>query len=226
MTMRAWVKVPSRWIEEGGLQSFQWGREGGSSQTAALMVYIAIAHRSAPEDASAMLSYDMLTAATHLSRTKVADGLDVLEQRDLIERGHAGRSTYQLTGYDPKRGWAMLPARPLYAGNGISAFQDFHLRKKSELDALKAYLAFAARRDTEANRAHITYEQLSAYAAIPERRIKAALSILMHNNLVVVEQSDRKAGEPGVAHAYRLTHLQPRRHAGTTGRAGLPLEDA
>jgi hypothetical protein len=156
----------------------------------------------------------------------VANGLDVLEARKLILRAPAGRSTFQLTNYNPKRDWAMLPARQLYSGDGISAFQDFHLRKKSELDALKTYLAFAARRDTGANKAYITYDQLSRYAAIPEGRIKAALSVLIHNNLVVVEQSERKAGGPGVAHAYRLTHLLPRRHVGTTGRAGIAFDDS
>ncbi len=222
--MRNWVKLPSGWIEQGGLRAFQWGREGGSAQSASLMVLLAIAHRAADKTGVAHLTYDELQWATHLSRTKVAEGLDVLEQRDLILRKVEGRSTVQLSGYDPTAGWAMLPARKLYSGDGIMAFADFHLRKKAELDALKAYLAFAARRDRNENRAFITHEQLHDYAGIPDGRIKSAISLLVVNHLVVVEQVERTGGV-GVSHSYRLNHLAPTRHLGTTGRAGMPTVD-
>lgn len=223
--MRSWVKLPSAWIEKGGLRSFMWGKQGGSEQTAALMVLLAIAHRAADATGVAHLTYDELHWATHLSRTKLADGLDVLEARELVQRKAAGRSSFLLSGYDPKRNWAMLPARPLYSADGMAAFADFHLRRKVELDALKAYLAFAARRDREQNRAYMTYEQLQGYAGIPEARIKPAISLLIVNNLVVVEQVER-AGGVGVSHSYRLTSLASNRHLGNTGRAGMPFSEA
>jgi len=34
--MRKWVKLPSRWIENGGLKKFLW-KNGGSDNTAAPM---------------------------------------------------------------------------------------------------------------------------------------------------------------------------------------------
>lgn len=223
-TMRSWVKLPSGWLEQGGLEEFTWGKQGGSGQAAALMVLLAVAHRAADETGIARLPYDELQWATHLSRTKIAEGLDILAERDLIVRGPQGRSTLQLSGYDPKQGWAMLPARRLYSSDGITAFSDFHLRRKVELDALKSYLAFAARRDRDFNRAFMTYEKLHDYAGIPEARIKAAISLLVVNNLVVVEQMERSGGF-GTSHAYRLSHLQTRRHMGTTGRADTPFAD-
>ena len=219
MNRRPWVKLPARWIEDGGLKQFQWGKQGGSTQTAALMVLMTIAHHGSLHEGLAQLTYDQLTWATHLSRTKVADGLDVLEQRNLVLRAPAGRSSYQLVDYEAKRGWAMIPAQKLYSADGIRAFADFHLRKRSELDALKAYLAFAARRDRKFNRAHITYEQLSDYAGIPEARIKTALSLLIHAELIVVDQKEREPGEFGMSHAYRLRYLLSGTHQGTTGRA-------
>ena len=208
--MRSWVKLPSAWIENGGLRNFMWGREGGSTQTAALMVLMAVAHHADDASGVARLTYDDLQWATHLSRTKIADGLDVLEDRKLVLRQAEGRSSFQLTGYDPKKGWAMLPARRLYTSDGISAFSDFHLRRKVELDALKAYLAFAARRDREHNRAYITHEQLNEYSGIPDGRIKAAISLLIVNQLVVVEQVERSGGI-GVSHSYRLPQLWQQR---------------
>lgn len=216
--MRQWVKLPSRWIEEGGLANFEWGREGGSSQTAALMVLLAIAHHTSLEDGTARLTYDTLQWATHLSRTKIADGLDILADRDLLVRAPAGRSTFQLANYNPKRGWSMIPAKKLYTSQGIAAFSDFSLRKKTELDALKAYLSFAARRDSKFNRAHITYKQLEKYAGISQARIKAAISLLLVNELIVVDQKEREGEEFGMSFAYRLKHLSPRIHQGTTDR--------
>ncbi|PYF06270.1 hypothetical protein C8J30_1324 [Rhodobacter viridis] len=221
--MRSWVKLPSGWLERRELRAFAWGKQGGSAQTAALMVLLAIAHRAADDTGIARLPYDELQWATHLSRTKIADGLDVLAARQLILREPHGRSTFQLSNYDPTQGWAMLPAQRLYSSDGISAFSDFYLRRKVELDALKAYFAFAARRDRDQNRAYMTYPQLNEYTGIPEARIKAAISFLVVNNLIVVEQIERSGF--GVSHAYRLTHLQPRRHLGTTEHVALPLAD-
>uniref|UniRef100_A4X0S9 Uncharacterized protein n=1 Tax=Cereibacter sphaeroides (strain ATCC 17025 / ATH 2.4.3) TaxID=349102 RepID=A4X0S9_CERS5 len=215
---RNWVKLPTGWIAAGGLKAFAWGKEGGSNQTAALMVLLAIAHRADDENGLVRLPYDELQWATHLSRQKVADGLDVLGSRKIILRGSQGRSTLQLASYDPKQGWAMLPASRLYSSDGIIAFADFHLRKKVELDALKAYLAFVARRDREQNRAFITYEQIHDYAGIPEGRIKPAISLLVVQGLVVVEHMERSGGL-GSSHGYRLSYLHTRNHMGTNGRA-------
>lgn len=220
MNMRKWVKLPSAWMEEGGLSRFKWRAETGASETAALMVLMAIAHRADLADGLARTTYDELTTATGISRTKVSDGLDVLEKRDLVIREPDGRSTYQLTNYGEGHVWAALPAKPLYDRNGaMPMFDDFHLRKAAELDAVKIYLAFAARRDTSQNVARITYDQISNYAGIHLGKIKKALGVLNINGLVTVESYERMDGLPGASHGYRLAHLFPRLHAGTTGRA-------
>lgn len=218
--VRSWVKLPTAWISAGGLKEFSWGKVGGSTQAAGLMVLLAVAHRADAETGLARLSYDELQWATHLSRTKIADGLDVLAKRKLILREPEGRSTLQLTNYDPNQGWAMLPASPLYSADGIAAFAHFHLRKMAELDALKAYLSFVARRDRNRNRAFITYEQLHDLSGIPEGRIKAAISLLVVHNLVVVEHMERSNGW-GMSHGYRLSSLQTRNHMGTNGRGDI-----
>lgn len=158
--------------------------------------------------------------ATHLSGTKIADGLDILDERSLIVREPEGRSTFQLTEYDRGQGgWCMIPAKALYSkSNGIRAFADFHLRRRAELDGLKAYLAFAARRDRKDNRAHMTYEQIEDYTGISGGNIKAATSLLVINNLVVVDQRESSAHDRGMSFSYRLTHLEPRKHQGTLER--------
>lgn len=224
MKLRDWVKLPSGWIETGGLKAYQW-KKGGSGYTAALMLLLAIAHHAREEDGIARLPYDDLERVTQMSRTKIAEGLRYLESMGQIVRNPEGQSTYQLAGYDKVRGWAMLPARGLYLAERMKGFSGFHLRQRSELDALKAYLAFAARRDRDYNVAFITYEKLHDYAGIPEGRITAAISLLVVANLVTVEQHQSRADPSRIAHAYRLAHLYPRQHQGTIGRAGLILSD-
>ncbi|MCF7701497.1 hypothetical protein GLR48_19675 [Loktanella sp. M215] len=183
------------------------------------MVLMAIAHRADLEEGIARATYNDLFAATGVSRTKIADGLEILAARNLVIREANGRSTFQLTNYGKGRPWAALPAKPLYDGNGaMPMFEDFYLRKVAELDAVKIYLALAARRDTKQNVTRITYDQISDYAGVPIKRIKRALGILNINGLVTVESYERMDRLPGASHGYRLSHLFPKFHAGTTGR--------
>lgn len=214
-----WVRLPTNWIRLDGLKDFTWG-ENGSSNAASLMVLIAIAQRSDQLTGKSRIPYDLLTAATGLSRTKVADGLDILEMRRLITRAVDGRSTYALMDFNPTGGWAKLPARRLYQGERIKAFKDFTLRKVTELDALKAYLLFVAYRDRETNKAFLTYDQIQEKCGIPTNRIKAAQSLLVVNDLIVVDQYLRP-DQYGVVQAYRINKIEPRVHGGTRGRAEL-----
>lgn len=118
--------------------------------------------------------------------------------------------------------WAQLPAKPLYDSTGaIMAFENFHLRKRTELDALKIYIAIAARRDTRQNIAWMTYEKFRTYTGVSSGYIKPALGVLNINNLITVDTKLRANGEQGVVNGYRLRHIESRLHAGTTGRAFL-----
>lgn len=225
MNMRKWIKLPSTWIENGGLRAFRWTTKepgAGASETAALMVLMAIAHRSDLDTGVARLTYGDLVAATGISRTKIADGLDILAARDIVKRKVAGRSTFGLTNYGKGHPWAAIPAKPLYDGNGaIMGLEDFHLRHPAELDALKIYFTIAARRDTEKNVAWVTYDKMQSYAGVRSGQIKKALGVLNINGLISVDTLPRAGGESGVVFGYRLRHLLPHLHAGTTGRRQL-----
>ena len=222
-----WVKLPSAWIENRGLKKFRWKAGQGAAETCALMTLLAIAHRASPETATTRLTYDDLMLATNASRARIADGLELLEKRKLIERAPEGRSTFRLANFNPDRDWCMIPAKRLYAAGNITGLRDFTLRRNTELDALKAYLAFAARRDRTYNRAHMTYKQIREYTGIPEERIKSAVSLLVVNNLVLVDQQQKP--DVGVSYAYRLRYLMPRVHHGTTAKAqppAMPMPDS
>ncbi len=217
MALQRWVKLPSAWIESGGLQKLRW-KQGGSDNTAALMALMVIAHHADRETGLAKVTYDGLCMATSLSRSKLSGGLNVLEKLQVIERTPEGRSTYQLAGFNPSSGWAMLPAKHLYTHNRIIAFDDFKLRSPTELNALKLYFLFVARRGRDTNMANISFDKIVDYTGIERHRIKGATSLLATLSLAYIERLPSVSNDIGIANAYRLTGLEPYNHMGTHGR--------
>lgn len=211
------VKMPSAWINDGGLRSFEW-RPHGSDNLAALLMYVVITQHMDPDDGVSRLTFTQLSDMASIGREKVSRGLDLLADRQLVERWTDGRSTYQVVGYDPRAGWAKLPAKGLYHNGVVSAFQDFKLRRRAELDALKLYLLFAARRSNDSNMAKIGYDKIETYTGISRPFIRSALSVLGAHGLVQIERFDSAISDSGVANAYRLSHLDSYRHMGTIGR--------
>jgi len=219
MKLRKWVRLPSNWILQKGLTVLHWDGDGrGSDNTAALMTLIAIAHHASPESGVASLTYDALCSVTSLSRAKLSNGLDVLEHISVVERTPEGRSSYKLSKFSLDGGWAMLPAESMYSSSRISAFDHFHLRNATELNALKLFLLFVGQRGRDTNMANIGYDKIVEYTAIDRSTIKAAISRLAAITLVYVEQVPSRKNELGFANAYRIVGLNPYKHMGTMGR--------
>jgi hypothetical protein len=112
---------------------------------------------------------------------------------------------------------AKLPARRLYPG-GRYAFAEFKLRKRTELNALKLYFLFAARRGRDTNIANISFDKIEEYASIERPDIKAAMSMLAALSLVYVEHRPILQNEHGIANAYRLAGFDSYTHMRTRGR--------
>ncbi len=188
------------------------------------MVLAAIAHHADDQIGIARITYHELEVITSLSRAKIAGGLDTLENLKIIHRKAHGKSTYALCNYDPSGGWGKLPAKGLYSAGRISAFGEFHLRRRTELDALKFYFLFVARRDRHTNLVHLSYDKIEEYSGIDRNRIKSGVSLLAANGLVYVEHLPSNLSEFGVSNAYRLPHIDPYNHMGTRGR-GMDLNE-
>jgi hypothetical protein len=216
--MMPWVRLPTGWIASKGLLEFHWRGDGvGSNNIAALMSLVAIAHVASQQTGTAEITYNALRAVTGLSREKLAGGLRVLEGASLVERKSDGRSHFKLSNFDPERGWAKLPVKSMYGGGRIVSFDEFKLRQRSELDALKMYLLFIAFRDDDLNAANISYSGMEKYSGIERSRIKAGISVLLNQRLVYIDQVQREEGK-GVRHTYRIVGIDPYRHMGTSGR--------
>lgn len=219
MPMMSWVRLPTGWIEKGGLRSLAWKAGEGANGIAALMVLIALAHEADSETGIIKSTYTAIATATQLSRAKVSEGLKLLVSRGLIVKEPQGQSTYELADYGQVP-WGKLPAKPLYHRDGaISAFKHFKLRSAAELHALKLLLLVVARRDEKTNLANISYAKIEEYAGIHSHQIRGAVSHLTGLGLLNIERAPSRISEIGVANAYRLPHIDPRNHRGTTGRA-------
>ncbi|MCA9466914.1 MAG: hypothetical protein KC643_15925 [Nitrospira sp.] len=223
MKLQEWVTLPTEWIENKGLKNFKWGSAGeGADNIAALMILIALAHHADDEGVS-KLTYDNLCDITNLSRAVVSRGLTVLERLRIVEREPCGRSSYKISDYSKHKGWGKLPAKRLYTSDYITAFNEFRLRRRQELNALKMYLLFVARRDRKTNMAHISYTTIEKYTGIARNDIKGGISVLTGNGLVHVEHVPSNTSEHGTANAYRLAYLDTNIHMGTRGR-GMTAE--
>lgn len=220
---KEWVKLPSEWIDDGGLRAFKWGGPGGdgANNTAALMALIALAHHAEEQTGHVRLTYDELCVLTGLSRAKLSKGLEILETRGIVARD-LGRSIFRLQNFNPSGGWAKLPYKALYNGGRIAAFDDFKLRSVAELNALKLYFLFAARRGRDTNMANISFDKITEYTGVERPRIKAAQTVLAIHNMAHVERVPSTTNAFGISNAYRLTGLDPYNHMGTKGR-GLDL---
>jgi hypothetical protein len=188
------------------------------------MVLAVIAHSADEETGTAKLTYDQLGVSTGLSRAKISAGLRVLLALGAVLRSEGGKSYYKLTRFGLKEGWCKFPAKPLYVASRIVAFQEFSLRRSSELNALKLCYLFAARRGEDTNMANISYDKISDYAGIDKARIKTAISVLAAQGLVHVEHAPSLKSLYGVSNGYRLAHIRPRSHMGTLGR-GMDAAD-
>lgn len=212
-----WGRFPSDWIAEMGLQRFSWGR-CGTRGIAALRVYVVLAQRLRDPDGMVRVSYDALSENTNLARASVAAGLRLLEEEGLILSGAyaGGKGRYRFLGYDPKRGWAKLPAQKLYDGAQFRPFKAWHMRSQVELHALRLYLLIAARRDTDFNEAFLTYNKIHEMTGMKDAQITAGLSQLNTSSMIYVVNHDREGH--GMARGYRIVGVEPYRHRGTTGR--------
>lgn len=219
-----WSMLPSEWINDGGLTHFRWEGQVGSDNLAALMVLAPIVHYTDRETGIARLTYDQLELATSLSRSKISAGIRILENRGLIEREAEGRSTFRLCDLDPSFGWAKFPARGLYRDGRIGFFDELNLRKRVELDALKLWYFFVARRDDSVNLAKVTYDQIADLTGITRSRIKSGVSLLAANSMIHVEHIPSRQSEYGIANAYRLPQVHGSRHMGTVGRGLTELD--
>lgn len=234
--MKDWVRMPSFWLRDESvmpLAGLRWSGPHKSDRIAALMIYMVLVHHANdqptaqfPDVGWVTLTYTRLSDVTGLSRSKIAGGLKILEQMGCVEVCQLGRNnSYYVAEYGTHGGWAKLPARRLYTRDlqRIPAFHAFKLRSRVELDALKLYLIIIALRDNATNYAVVSYDRMCEYTGLARNHVKPALSLLVTQALVHVDQGATEANQFSTKNMYRPRYLDPYRHRGTIGRMSEEL---
>lgn len=194
MRIFPWVRMPSKWIREGGLKEFTWTSAGParkSSAIAALQIYVALLTQAEeklhPElSLETELTYNALMEITGLSRQLVAAGIEALTKTGRITSEKIGRKNrYSIQGYEPGN-WCKLPARVLYGygGTSIAAFKLFQKRTICELNAMKLMLYYAATRDNKSPYSMASFERIHEQTGVIEKNIPRANAFLITVNLV------------------------------------------
>ena len=229
--MKEWVKMPSKKYmdtELSPLKSMTWSGAQKSGYIASLMIYMVLVHHVNEEDSvlngpkgTVTLSYEKLCELTGISRTKVSEGLKVLQGCQMIRVKLRGRNNeYEVIGYIELSRWAKLPAKGLYDKklSTLVAFKSFKLRSKIELNALKIYLVLVAFRDEKTNYSRLSYENISKYACVQRNDIRGALSLLVTMNFIQVDSEPTEINEYSTSNVYRLCFLEVYRHRGTQAK--------
>jgi len=217
--MNDWVRMPIKWIrgkDTSILKDFSWNGYDKSNNIAALMIYIVIIQQ-ARNSGKAKISYNSLCDITSLSRAKVASGIEVLEIKKLLIIDRTGKTNiYNVVGYGDKEGWGKLPAKNMYDTklDYVKPFQEFNLRKRVELDALKLFLVLISFRDEKKNHATISYEKISLYTGISESKIRSAISLLVSHDMIHVQKYGDAENLGKRANFYRIIGVHNNKHAG------------
>lgn len=115
-----------------------------------------------------------------LSRDRVSAGLQKLLAVKMIWRVDRS-STYGLSGYGPGTRWAKLPGQALLSpvGTTFQPYSHFHLRSKTELNALKLHFYYASTREKDALYSMVAYPMIQRRTGVSEREIPRANSLLV-----------------------------------------------
>jgi predicted transcriptional regulator len=218
--MADWSRLPSQWIHNEDLRLFQAGKYLGKS-VAALKVLLAVAlcaennsaDKAGRNQGSAGLSYDELMSLTDLSRPMVAAGVKLLCGSGIVAvegEGQGRKNRYFLSGYGVGEPWGKLPNKRLYRNartDRIMALHEFSCRRVSDLNALKLYLLLTAFRDVRKNYAMIGYEKIWDYTGIPEAKIRRAISVLIEQGMIRVDQEKGTADKRNHPNRYEILGL-------------------
>lgn len=229
--MNKWIKLPTNWVlntDNSILKKLKWSGEDKAHNTAALMVYMAIAHNvnetptlNRPDIGIAELSFTNLTDITSLSRASVAGAINKLIEIGLIEKYNNKKiNRYRLVSFGEYSGWGKLPAKKLYDKNmeRINGFKNFKLRSKIELNSMKIYYLIIALRNNNNNHSQMSYSKITEYTGIVQNDINPAISLLVTNELIRVLHIESDRHEKAISNAYRLVGLDPYNHAGTKAK--------
>lgn len=210
--MSIWAKMPSRWIQDGGLKNFHANLAGKNA--AALKIYMAVAmfanFKPTPQISTAgfaKLSYSDFEDVCGISRQSVCDGIALLNESAILSINKIGNSHgYTIVDYDEK-GWAKIPSGYLLQKANFSSqtrFAGMSIRGALHLEAIKLYLALLTFRHNEGQQAHLSYNKIEKYTGIPRGRIRRSIDVLVNHEWISVASHTYEAAVRKPSNVYIL----------------------
>ncbi len=221
--MNDWRQIPTDWITKAVLNELKWTQTEGSTNAAALMVYIALGAYTAPYDdliknlskGEASPTYNELQKFCGLSRDLISKGIKKLLLLNLIAKKKEGvRTIYTITDLYTKP-FGKIPYKAFaHKGKLQNVFGGLSVRNKRTLHALKIYFTVIKYRYEKTNYAHISYEKIEAFTGVPRFEIKAALCALTENKLLIIDMVPAQNNEYR-QNIYRIRGVESTRHLAT-----------
>lgn len=198
-----WHRLPTAPVM-AALPQLSWSTAIGvqpATETAALMLFVALNYMATTwtDDggkgqfhALAEGTYVDLGEATGLSRKLISGGLQRLAALGLIEpEGSHQKRRYKIN-WPAEHRFFKLPCQAIVSGNVIRPFENFTMRSKHELHAMKLYLYFAAIRGNHSFYSMASYERIFERTRVPERDIRKAISVLINAGLLMSVDRDHR----------------------------------
>lgn len=215
-----WARLPTRQIVYGRiLRSFRADRGELGVSVAALKIYVAVTLMAENKSSAASgihqgtisMTYDELIEITDLSRSMISHGISLLTELGILsisKEGRGRKNRYALADYGSDDKWAKLPKAKLSLKGVRQTLHQFSPRRRSDLDALKLYLLFAAFRNIKTDETMIGYDKITSYTGINPARIRRGISQLIEHELIVVSRDPIDEESVVKPNRYRLLGLK------------------
>lgn len=184
--MMKWIKMPSKWIQNGKLADFTAHRDVAKKISAIKIFIIFCIKMEHGKDGrfTCSLTYDQLTALASLSRTSVRKGILFLEENKIILSEGVKRKLYIVNNVGVS-GWCKVPTKALMNNaDEIEPFKILFNRYDHELNALKLYLYLLSIRDNESGFSEVSIGKISIRTGIHIKEVRRSFSFLQTLSLL------------------------------------------
>lgn len=185
--MARWSSVPTWWIREMGISVFIGGKQTGTS-IAALKILLAVVLLADFHTRKTSSSLSDLEGLTGLSRPKVIDGINDLEQKRILIVNRDGHvNEYELVMPEDDKQWGKIPYQNLRR-----YLAEISNRGIMTLAGMKIYLLLVAWRPNDSSSISISHEKIREQTGVQTRHVRAGIDVLINHRLIRVSTNEAR----------------------------------
>lgn len=185
--MARWSSVPTWWIREMGISVFIGGKQTGTS-IAALKILLAVVLLADFHTRKTSSSLSDLEGLTGLSRPKVIDGINDLEQKRILIVNRDGHvNEYELVMPEDDKQWGKIPYQNLRR-----YLAEISNRGIMTLAGMKIYLLLVAWRPNDSSSISISHEKIREQTGVQPRHVRGGIDVLINHRLIRVSTNEAR----------------------------------